>query len=66
MKVAQSVLVKLPVFTMEAFGMEIVRALPEIVAVNRLPLVLVATEVTTEEETEMVEVCAKREVSYLR
>ena len=39
-------LVRLPVLTMEALGMEMVKALPEMVAVNRLPLVLVATVVT--------------------
>jgi hypothetical protein len=46
LKVAQSVLVRLPVFTMEALGIEMVKALPEMVAVNRLPVVLVDTVVT--------------------
>ena len=46
LKVVQSVLVRLPVLTMEALGMDMVRALPEMVAVNKLPLVLVETVVT--------------------
>jgi hypothetical protein len=43
LKVVQSVEVRLPVFKMEALGMEMVRLAPEMVAVNREPVVLVAT-----------------------
>ena len=46
LKVVQSVLVRLPVLTMDALGILMVRALPEMAAVKRLPLVLVATVIT--------------------
>lgn len=56
LKVLQSAAVKEPVAVAAALGIEIVKTLLAILAVNRLPVVLVATEVGTLVLTAMVEV----------